>query len=306
MKKFNELLSKIPKPGVGANYHTFIYRVACHGHQAGLSDEAIFAAIRKHTPEGGRMISDREIEDTVQNSKAAKDRIVTPYTGPRVRPDFLRECLRNGKGATMDDIVARSPIKLDWDEEEGWRALEYLYSEEDLLFIGELRSWGKRGTNILSRDEWCELFREEGVSDPQIIPNPLSGFEVPNQSGTGFTSRGKGCVQNYRYVVAESDSLSTEDQLAFWMGCPTLPVVALIFSGSTSIHAWLRVDCVDAEEWDKKIAGELFPGFLIPIAMDPKFKVASQMSRMPGYYRTDKDAVQRLLYLAPEGKAVSV
>jgi hypothetical protein len=305
MKKFNDLLAKMPKPGVGANYHTFIYGIACRGHEAGLTDQEIFDAIRKHTPKGKRDISDREIEDAVQNSKAAKDRIVTPYTGPRVSPDFLAECLRNGHGATMDDIIACSPVKLDWGPEDGWRAFEHLYADDEILFIGGDNTPGIRGQSLRSCAEWCADFKFDGVSAPQIIPNPLTGFAASLKSGGGDTLRGDGNVESYRFAVAESDKLSLEDQCAFWMGCPTLPVAALIYSGSKSLHAWLRVDCTDAEEWSSKIEGELFPGFLIPLGMDPSCKNPSRLSRTPGFYRPDKNAVQRLIYLAPQGKAVS-
>jgi hypothetical protein len=305
MIDFNKMLPNIPKPGVGANYHTFIFGLSCRGHEAGLTDEEIFDAIRKHTPEGGRVISDREIQDAVQNSKSAKDRIVVPYSGPRVRPNFLSECLRNGHGATMDDIVARSTITLDWGEEEGWRALQHLYAEDDLLFIGDDRTPGVLERSIRTCEDWCTEFELEGVNDPKIIVNILNGSAAPKKTGNGETLRGDGCVASHRFAIAESDSLSLEDQCAFWMGCPSLPVAALIFSGSKSIHAWLRVDCADAADWDRRIAGELFPGFLVPLGMDASCKNPARLSRMPGFYRADKNAVQRLIYLAPKGKAVS-
>jgi hypothetical protein len=133
----------------------------------------------------------------------------------------------------------------------------------------------------------------------------LTGSAALKKTGEGETLRGDGNVASHRFAIAESDSLSLEEQCAFWMGCPSLPVAALIFSGSKSIHAWLRVDCADAADWDRRIAGELFPGFLVPLRMDASCKNQARLSRMPGFYRTDKNAVQRLIYLAPEGKAVS-
>jgi hypothetical protein len=205
----------------------------------------------------------------------------------------------------MDDIIARSPVKLDWDEEEGWRALQHLYTDDELLFIGDDKTPGILGRNIRFCAEWCEEFEFQGPSDPKIIPNPLTGFAAPKKSGDGETLRGDGCVEAHRFAIAESDSLSLEDQCAFWMGCPSLPVAALIFSGSKSIHAWVRVDCAGAEEWESRIARELFPGFLVPLGMDASCKNPARLSRMPGFFRTDKDAVQRLLYLTPKGKAVA-
>ena len=146
---------------------------------------------------------------------------------------------------------------------------------------------------------------EGGATDPKWIPNPLTGRTAPKRSGTGVTLRGDGCVGDYRFAVAESDTMSLEDQLAFWMGCPSLPVAMLTFSGSKSIHALLRVDCVDAAEWEARVAGLLFPGFLVPLGMDAACKNPARLTRLPGYWRNDTETVQRCLYLAPKGKAVS-
>lgn len=304
MKTFTSLLRKIPAPGVGSNYHTAIYGVACRGHEEGLSDAAIVAAIREHTLPGGRVVTDREIEDTVRNAKAGKKRIATPYSGPRIRPDFQAECLREGAGATMEDIAARSPVKLDWDDEEGWRALEFLYAADELLFIGDDRTAGSMGESIRACGDWCAEFRDDAVYHPKIIPNPLTGCAASRKSG-GETLRGDGNVETFRFAIAESDSLALEAQCAFWMGCPSLPVAALIFSGSKSIHAWLRVDCADAAAWEREIAGQLFPGFLVPLGMDASCRNPARLSRMPGFFRMDKDEIQTLIYLAPEGKAVA-
>lgn len=306
MSQYDKVLGTLPPPGVGGGYHTAIFKVACLGREAGIEQAQIVEAIRGHTQPGGREVPDREIEDAVTAAFRKEGREARVYTGPRVRPDFLECCLKTGRGATAEDIMRRSPVSLDWPEEDGWRALEYLYGADELLFIGDDRTPGVLGKSIRTRAEWCaEFAAEDGVTEPKLIPNPLTGLSAPKRSGVGETLRGDGNIAAYRFAVAESDSMSLEDQLAFWAGCPGLPVVMLTFSGSKSIHALLRVDCDDAAEWEAKIAGELFPGFLIPLGMDAACKNPARLSRMPGHFRTDKMTTQRCIYLAPEGKAVS-
>jgi len=136
------------------------------------------------------------------------------------------------------------------------------------------------------------------------MPNPLTGLPGPKKSGTGTTLRGDSCIAAHRFVVAEFDAVSLDDQLAFWRAVPHLPVAALVHSGKKSIHAWLRVDCRDKGEWETQIENDLFPAFLKPLGLDPSCRNSSRLSRMPGHKREDTGAIQRCLYLAPEGKAV--
>jgi len=306
MKKFEAMLDALPPPGVGGGFHTAIFRVACLGREAGLGEEQIAEMLRLHTKPGSRPVPDNEIVDAVTAAFRKECGSAPVYTGPRVRPDFLAQCIKSGRGATAEDILRRSPVSLDWSDEEGWRSLEFLYRDEELIFAGDDRTPGVSGCSIRTRAEWCGAFEAEGgVMEPKFIPNPLTGNPAPKRSGIGETLRGDGCVSAFRFAVAESDSMPLDDQVAFWMGCPSLPVAMLTFSGSKSIHALLRVDCVDAAEWDAKVAGELFPGFLVPMGMDPACRNPARLSRMPGHFRTDKMTIQRCLYLAPEGKAVA-
>lgn len=304
--RLNNLLDSLPPPGQGGGYHTAIYKVACVGREAGLDQARIVEAIRAATKPGGRAVPDNEITDAV-TAAFRKESVSAPvYTGPRVRPDFLAECLKAGRGATAEDIMSRSPVPLDWPAEEGWRSLEFLYGTDELLFAGDDRTQGVIGRSIRTRAEWCAVFGAAGgVTRPKLIVNPLTGNPAPKRSGIGETLRGDGCVASFRFAVAESDSMNLEDQLAFWRGCASLPVAMLTFSGSKSIHALLRVDCADAAEWEDKIAGELFPGFLVPLGMDAACGNPARLSRMPGFLRCDTKQTQKCLYLAPLGKAVA-
>jgi hypothetical protein len=123
------------------------------------------------------------------------------------------------------------------------------------------------------------------------------------KDGSGTTLRGDGCVACFRHAVVEMDGASLEDQLAFWSWA-ALPVRALILSGGKSIHGWVDVGCSGALEWGLEVSGRLFPEYLIPLGCDPACSNAARVSRLPGHLRADKGAVQKLIWLSLEGRAV--
>nr|HPR03448.1 hypothetical protein [Deltaproteobacteria bacterium] len=185
--------------------------------------------------------------------------------------------------------------------------LSTLYAPDDLVFIGEKHQEGILGDTIRPVSEWISYFQGGGKTGPHIIPNPLTGIPGPKKSGDGETLRGDLTVKAYRYCVVEFDNLSREDQIKFWSAA-RLPIVALIDSGGKSIHAWLQVSKLDEvrtlDEWDEQIKVRLYEKLLIPLGVDPQCKNASRLSRLPGHFRSEKNSMQRLLWLSNEGRSV--
>lgn len=111
--------------------------------------------------------------------------------------------------------------------------------------------------------------------------NPTDGKGAANENTTRFT-----------YALVESDSMSIEDQKKTIIRL-NLPVAALVESGSKSIHAIVRVDAQDAQEYKvrvKKLYDVLGEhGF----AVDEQNKNSARLSRMPGAMRHGN--VQKLL-----------
>jgi hypothetical protein len=308
MGQYLAFMKAFPRPG-GGGAHTAIFKAGCLGARAGLDTGTVIADVRKNMPAGSRQVPYSEVEQGVRAGfqAVAGGKPPAPRMSPRVAPGTLERLIREGKGAVEADIKARSPVPLDWPEwEAGWRVLEALYGSSEFVFIGDDGWAGRIGETIRPVGEWVALLKGcVKVPSPKILVNPLSGKPAPKKTGVGETLRGDACVAAYRFVVAEFDGIPIEDQVAFWMAVPHLPVAALIHSGKKSLHAWLRVDCVDQEEWETQVENLLFPGYLEPLGLDPACKNASRLSRMPGHRRADTGLVQRCLYLAPEGKAVA-
>ena len=139
------------------------------------------------------------------------------------------------------------------------------------------------------------------------IVNPLNCYPAPLKSGNGVTYRGDGNISFYRHAMGEFDTLSMEDQIRFWSAIQ-LPLVALIHSGGKSIHAWFDVQqwatVKTPAQWQSEIKVKLYGQLLTPFGVDPACSNAARLSRLPGVFRTEKQAYQRLLWLSPEGRPV--
>ncbi len=106
--------------------------------------------------------------------------------------------------------------------------------------------------------------------------NPLDGKGVKNEN-----------VTEYRYALVESDSMEIEKQNAIIRELE-LPVACLVHSGGKSLHAIVKIDAMNYDEYRKRV-DYLYMicqknGFVI----DRQNKNPSRLSRMPGIMRKGK------------------
>jgi hypothetical protein len=278
-----------------------------------LTADQIFSDIRQSIPQGARQIPDREITDAI--NKALADHKGGSFK-PRPRPTPVvqngatvrQRIINQAKIWDEADLEEASPISLT-DEPQYDAALLFgiLYKPTDLLFIGKRVQPGTIGETIRTATEWDTHIQDGGKAGPHIIPNPLTGTPAPKKTGDGETYRGDGNISSYRYCMAEFDGLSREDQIRFWSAVK-LPVVCLIDSGGKSIHAWLQVSKLaqveTSDQWAAEIKGRLYGAILTPLGVDSACSNPARLSRLPGHYREEKQAWQRLLWLSPEGRPI--
>lgn len=220
-------------------------------------------------------------------------------TKPKPKPMTAAAFIARGDGATEADWFEASPVRIDWEPgpRDAATLLRVLYGPGERVFCGE-RYGGAEG--VLMAAEWIARFDDGRPVPPHFIPNPLTGREHPLADGK-LSRRGDSAVAGFLYAVAEMDNLSKPEQLAFWWGFRSAPITALIDSGGKSVHAILRVGCETRADWERDIEGQLFPRVLVPLGCDPQCRNEARLSRLPGHYRAEKQAWQRLLYLNPEG-----
>lgn len=311
LDRYKENLTNPRPPGTGC--HSWIMSTANLGVMAGLELRRLYDDIRNVIPPGTRRISDREVQDAIR--KALADHRGRDYI-PRPRPssilqnaqNALKKIVAQAKITSEMDLWEQSLIRL-WEEPHKDQALllSTLFDPVDLIWIGEHHHSGILGDTIRTVNEWITHFENGGKSGPHIIINPLNGIPAPTKTGDKTTLRGDKNIRSYRYCMAEFDGLAREDQIKFWSAVK-LPIVALIDSGGKSIHSWLDVQKLvtveTPEQWQSAIKGRLYDRILKPLGIDGACSNPARLSRLPGHFREEKQAWQRLLWLSPEGRPV--
>lgn len=203
-----------------------------------------------------------------------------------------------------DELVV---IKEGWIEDEEiiepkeWRPAEQLIRYLQVLFDSEdfvgyvTASWEKDGKFLPSKGSFDrtagQLIQELAKCGDDIESvlgdynqeaggwirfNPLDGKGVKNEN-----------VTEYRYALVESDTVSIEQQNAIVRKLE-LPIAALVYSGGKSIHAIVRIDAANYDEY--RIRVEYLYNVLAKngLDIDRQNKNPSRLSRMPGVVRGDK------------------
>ena len=106
--------------------------------------------------------------------------------------------------------------------------------------------------------------------------NPLDGQGVGNVN-----------VTDYRYALVESDSLEIEKQKAL-MEELKLPIAIMVHSGGKSVHAIVRIDAVNVQDYREKVDYLYKVCEKNGLIIDTQNKNPSRLSRMPGVFRGDK------------------
>lgn len=99
-------------------------------------------------------------------------------------------------------------------------------------------------------------------------------------------------VSVFRHLLVEFDTRPKEEQYAIFKQS-NLPISAIIDSGGKSLHAWVRVDAKDFEEW--KLRRQAVFDYLSDYEPDEMTKNPSRWSRLGGVKRGEKE--QRIVAL---------
>lgn len=157
----------------------------------------------------------------------------------------------------------------------------------------------------MTREEWKERVTIKGGID-RCFSTKLGLFVRINPMTKGGAKNED--VTSFRHVLVEFDGtqedrfVAKEEQFAVVLQSK-MPVSALIDSGNKSLHAWIRVDAANAEEYRLRVEAiwEWFKDHNI----DTQNKNPSRLSRAPDGHRTVDGEVrtQRLLALGLGAKS---
>ncbi|MEK3771114.1 AAA family ATPase [Paenibacillus sp. FSL R5-0887] len=106
--------------------------------------------------------------------------------------------------------------------------------------------------------------------------NPLDGKGVKNENVTEF-----------RYALVESDTMDIEKQNAV-MRELELPIAVLVYSGGKSLHAIVKVEAANYDEYRKRVDYLYTVCKKNGLSVDNQNRNPSRLSRMPGIERNGK------------------
>lgn len=106
--------------------------------------------------------------------------------------------------------------------------------------------------------------------------NPLDGAGVKNENVTDF-----------RYALVESDNLEVEKQNAIIRELE-LPVAMLVYSGGKSLHAIVRIDAANYDEYRSRVDYLYSVCQKNGLTLDKQNRNPSRLSRMPGIERGER------------------
>lgn len=169
--------------------------------------------------------------------------------------------------------------------------LETLFeASENVGYVTQ--SWEKDGKHFPSKGSWDrtagELIEQLNKSggdigavlgdyNPEVGAwirfNPLDGNGVKNAN-----------VTEYRYALVESDSMELEQQHAMIRELE-LPVACMVYSGGKSVHAIVKIEAVNYDEYRKRVDYLYAVLQKNGMQVDIQNKNPSRLSRMPGVMR---------------------
>lgn len=186
-------------------------------------------------------------------------------------------------------------------EPESWNPVEHLTKYLEILFeAGEnvgyvVDSWEKEGRHLPTKGCWdrtagqliqqlnqCggDIGSVLGDYRPEVGAwirfNPLDGNGIKNEN-----------VTDYRFALVESDDMNIDKQNAIIRELE-LPVACLVHSGKKSLHAIVKIEAGNYDEYRKRV------DYLYNVCRKNGLKVDSQnrnpsrLSRMPGVIRNDR------------------
>lgn len=169
--------------------------------------------------------------------------------------------------------------------------LEVVFQPEDIIgFVTE--TWEKDGKYLPTKGSYtktCRELLEDLGKYPDDITYTIGDYKEEAGAWIRFNPLdGKGVsndnVTDFRYALVESDSLDLAKQNAIVRELE-LPVATLTYSGKKSIHAIVRVDANDKDEYRKRVEYLYKVCKKNGLDIDTQNKNPSRLSRMPGVTR---------------------
>ena len=226
--------------------------------------------------------------------KMAQDRGWSPFTGADGIMDW-NDVIEYDGDSQPDPVPARKPT------EDLILYLETLFEQEDHVGYVTNDAWqNEEGKWVPSKGVY-DRTAEELIASLHRYPDDLGATVGDWKPEAGAWIRfnaldGEGVrnenVTSFKFALVESDAMPVDEQIAVYRK-QELPIAALVSSAGKSVHAIVRVDAQDAQEYRKRV--DFLYDFLAArgLKVDTQNRNPSRLSRMPGVTRNGQ--MQKLL-----------
>lgn len=194
--------------------------------------------------------------------------------------------------------VEGEPINVPTDEE--WEPIKEITTYLETLFEADefvgfvMDSWEKDGRYLPTQGIFSKTSSQliQDLNHYQDIGMAMGDYNPAAGAWVRFNALdGKGVrnsnVSEFRFALVESDNMSKELQYALIKQLE-LPVATLVDSGNKSLHAVVRVDAADYNEYRKRVDQLYEICQKNGLKLDTQNKNPSRLSRLPGIMRSGK------------------
>lgn len=229
--------------------------------------------------------------------KMAQDRGWTPFAGADGIMDWndVIEYDGSGNGSQPDPVETRKPT------EDLILYLQTLFDPEDHVGYVTNDAWQNEDGKWVPSKGVYDRTAGELIASLHRYPDDLGATVGDWKPEAGAWIRfnaldGEGVrndnVTSFKFALVESDSMPVDEQIAMYRK-QELPIAALVSSAGKSVHAIVRVDAGDAQEYRKRVT--FLYDFLAArgLKVDTQNRNPSRLSRMPGVTRNGE--LQKLL-----------
>lgn len=289
---FDDLLEHIPPPGQGFN--PYLFKLACAAHRDGCVQDDFVELVLRFTPPGERSPREGEIIRAYLRARDP-DAVITG-------PEFDQQPLdRLGLLTAIEEGRECPPLPTPAVPYDRHVAvfLEASYALDDVLWVGSLVKGSGRAPKGAIRPVryWIQASTKpiwRAAAPNLMIINPLGDPDAESPFSDAAVTR-------YRYTILEFDNLHVHDQIAFWQYVAAhgmLDIHALVFSGSKSVHCWVKLpEGCTRDEYHLHV-GKIFTTFS-RYGVDTTTRNPANRARLPGGRRAPglRSPWQCLLYL---------
>jgi hypothetical protein len=314
-------IAKMPGGISGNDGSGATFAVACKLVEFGLSPNDAWPLLLEYNQRCQPQWSERDLKHKLDDAfRCASPRTDfvprASYSKPdyklkvKIDPANAVENFLKGFRCSACDLIAASSCKIPplicgaHFHRQGAYLIDQLFEPGELVNIvtNSIVENGKArpgdGGLTMERNEWEKRLLNSATwqaGGAWLRMNPLDGRGVADVNVTAF-----------RFALIECDAIPFELQMPLLAKLP-LPIAAIVTSGGRSLHAWIRIDAANADEFRHDVSRIL--ALLAKFGVDTKNKNPARMSRLPGVVRqigAHGNGRQRLFYLNPQPKQKAI